>query len=76
MISARRFPCLRTFNYPEENHMIFVVTKCADCPFMAVVNGERTCNIATPRQRPITEDEDRPFWCKMRKEQIIVRDFK
>jgi len=56
--------------------MIFIVTKCADCPFMAVVNGERTCNIATPRQRPITEDEDRPFWCKMRKEQIIVRDFK
>lgn len=56
--------------------MIFVVTKCADCPFLSMVNGQRVCNIAIPYQRPISEDEVRPSWCKMRKEQIIVRDFK
>lgn len=56
--------------------MIFVVTKCADCPFLNMVNGHRACNIATPQQRPIPDDEARPSWCKMRKEQIIVRDFK
>jgi hypothetical protein len=56
--------------------MIFVVTKCADCPFMSTVDGHRACNIAIPHQRPIADDEERPSWCKMRKEQIIVRDFK
>lgn len=56
--------------------MIFVVTKCVECPFLSMANSQRVCNVATPRHRPITGDEDRPSWCKMRKEQIIVRDFK
>jgi len=56
--------------------MIFVVTKCADCPFLSMVDGHRACNIAIPHHRPIPDDEERPSWCKMRKEQIIVRDFK
>jgi len=56
--------------------MIFVVTRCDDCPFLALVDGLRACNIATPRLRPLPEDEERPSWCKMRKEQIIVRDFR
>lgn len=56
--------------------MIIIATRCVDCPFMSVVNEEQTCNIAVPRNRPITGDEDRPTWCKMRKEQVIVRDYK
>jgi hypothetical protein len=56
--------------------MIFVVTKCVDCPFLSMINNERTCNIATPCHRPIPIEDARPSWCKMRKEQIIVRDFK
>lgn len=56
--------------------MIFIVTRCDDCPFMRMVDNERTCYIATPRHRPIPAEDDRPTWCKMRKEQVIVRDFK
>lgn len=53
-----------------------VVTACEECPFMSVLEGRRACNVATPSQRPIPEEDERPFWCKLRKEQIIVRDFK
>ena len=56
--------------------MIIVVSKCVECPFMAVVEGERVCNIAVPYQRSVGEDGERPSWCKLRKEQVIVRDFK
>ena len=56
--------------------MIFVVTKCDDCPCLNEKNGQRGCNAAIPRNRPIPEGEDRPFWCKLYKEQIIVRDYK
>lgn len=34
------------------------------------------CVIATPPMRPIVEETDRPSWCKLYKEQIIVRDFR
>ncbi|MDY0275887.1 MAG: hypothetical protein RBR42_10720 [Desulfomicrobium sp.] len=56
--------------------MIFVITQCTDCPFLHLVDGQKTCNVALPKGRPITPDVDRPVWCKLRKEQIIVRDFK
>ena len=53
-----------------------VVTACGECPFLSIVEGRRVCNIGPPSQRPIAEEDDRPSWCRMRKEQIIVRDFK
>lgn len=57
--------------------MVLVVTKCLECPFLRREGAERLCVIATPPMRPIlTEDNDRPMWCKLRKEQIIVRDFR
>jgi len=56
--------------------MIFVVTKCDDCPLLSIVDGQRACNIGPPSHRPIPQEEVRPSWCRMRKEQIIVRDFK
>lgn len=56
--------------------MIFVITKCVDCPFLNLANGKKTCNVALPKGRPIELDTERPAWCKLRKEQIIVRDFK
>jgi hypothetical protein len=47
-----------------------------ECPFWRQDGNERMCVIATPPMRPIlTEETDRPSWCKLRKEQIIVRDF-
>jgi hypothetical protein len=52
------------------------VTACDECPFLGVFEGERVCNVGPPPRRPLPGDEDRPFWCRMRKEQIIVRDFK
>lgn len=56
--------------------MILVVTKCMECPFWRQDGNERMCVIATPPMRPIlTEETDRPSWCKLRKEQIIVRNF-
>jgi hypothetical protein len=55
--------------------MILVVTKCMQCPFMRRENNEKCCIIATPPMRPILSDEERPPWCTLRKEQIIVRDF-
>lgn len=56
--------------------MIIIVTKCSECPFLSIVDSQSVCNVATPRYRPILCEEDRPTWCKMRKEQVIVRDFK
>ncbi|MBE1424422.1 hypothetical protein H4684_001052 [Desulfomicrobium macestii] len=56
--------------------MIFVVTKCANCPLLSYVEGQRVCNVGPPSQRPIPEADERPTWCRMRKEQIIIRDFK
>jgi hypothetical protein len=56
--------------------MIFVVTKCADCPLMSMEEGRRACNVGPPSGRPIPEEDERPSWCRMRKEQIIIRDFK
>ena len=53
-----------------------VVTACDNCPFLGVFEGERVCNVGPPPRRPLPGEEDRPFWCRMRKEQIIVRDFK
>jgi len=53
-----------------------VVERCNQCPFLSFVNGRRACNVATPCRRPIFDEDERPTWCKMLKEQIIVRDFK
>lgn len=65
--SVRDVPGRQTF---------MVVAACNDCPFLSLVEGRRVCNIGPPSQRPIAEEDDRPSWCRMYKEQIIVRDFK
>ena len=65
--NVRDFAGARTF---------MVVTACNECPFLSLVEGRRVCNVGPPSQRPIPDEDDRPSWCRMRKEQIIVRDFK
>lgn len=64
---------VRDFPGSQATH---VVSTCAECPFLSRIDGCRACNAAIPRYRPMRDEEERPFWCKMRKEQIIVRDFK
>jgi hypothetical protein len=65
--NVRDFPGAQTF---------MVVSRCDECPFLSTVEGRRVCNVGPPAHRPIPDEDDRPFWCRMRKEQIIVRDFK
>lgn len=54
--------------------MIIVVRKCADCPFCFKTEPHSQCSISTPKMRPLDEDLDRPSWCPLRREQIIVRE--
>jgi len=56
--------------------MILVITKCDQCPLCVKTTTERMCNVATPPRRPIHDDAVRPTWCPLRKEQIVIRDFK
>jgi hypothetical protein len=57
--------------------MIFVVSKCVDCPFHQVVDGIRKCKVASVVYQHIpAEEKKRPEWCPLRKEQMIVRDKK
>lgn len=55
--------------------MIVVVKKCKNCPFLTSVDDNIWCNISTPKGRPVRLDEDRPTFCPLRKEQVIVREF-
>lgn len=56
--------------------MILVVTKCQECPFLNQDGDQKSCNVALPKGRPVTTASERPSWCRLRREQIIVRDFK
>lgn len=55
--------------------MIYIVKKCAECPFFAPKEDKLgTCGVSTPRFRLVDRDEERPFFCLLRKEQAIVRE--
>ncbi len=57
--------------------MIFVITKCKDCPFHQVCDGKRSCSVASVVHQEIpAEVTKRPEWCPLYKEQMIVRDKK
>jgi hypothetical protein len=56
--------------------MIIIATVCKECPFSSIEKGKRVCNISLPKHRAVETEDDRPFWCRLRKEQVIVRDFK
>ncbi|THB65819.1 MAG: hypothetical protein D6E12_11830 [Desulfovibrio sp.] len=60
--------------------MIIVTRKCDDCPFCQPVcppEEVRRCAISNPPRRPIheVEGDERPSFCPLRREQIIVREF-
>lgn len=55
--------------------MITIVRKCKDCPFLTSVGENIWCNVSTPKGRSVDLDEDRPSFCPLRKEQVIVREF-
>jgi hypothetical protein len=56
--------------------MIIVIRKCAECPMMRNREQGEVCAVSTPKERPIPEVAQRPNWCPLRREQIIVREFK
>jgi len=46
--------------------------ECAQCPFHQQ-QDKRRCAVATPRLRPMADDEVRPSWCVLRRERLIIR---
>jgi hypothetical protein len=46
--------------------------ECAPCPFHQQ-QDKRRCAVATPRLRPMADDEVRPSWCVLRRERFIIR---
>ena len=56
--------------------MIIIATACGQCPFLSLEEDRRVCNISLPKHRPVDDESGRPSWCRLRKEQVIVRDFK
>jgi hypothetical protein len=56
--------------------MLYVVKKCVECPFFAPKDEKLgTCGASIPRFRLVDKDEDRPSFCVLRREQVIVREF-
>ena len=64
--------------------MIVVVKNCDVCPFALPQPGQeceggpqvcQTCALSTPKFRSLFEFPKRPEWCKLRREQVIVREF-
>lgn len=53
--------------------MIVVVRNCSDCPFCSKGDPAR-CSVSTPKHRPLDIKLDRPSWCPLRREQVIVRE--
>lgn len=48
------------------------VDECEECPFF-YQNERLRCNIANPKGRPMLDDGERPVWCVLRKEVILIR---
>lgn len=46
--------------------------ECAVCPFHHRLDIRR-CSVATPRFRPMAEEEIRPSWCVLRRERFILK---
>jgi len=56
--------------------MIIIVKQCLDCPFFASKDEKLgICSVSTPRHRLVAKDADRPSFCLLRREQVIVRLF-
>lgn len=55
--------------------MIVVVKRCKDCPFLTQVEDNVWCNASTPKGRPVDPEAQRPSFCPLRREQVIIREF-
>ena len=53
--------------------MIIAVKDCKSCPFMQLADPA-LCKVSTPKNRPLDPALDRPTWCPLRREQMIVRE--
>lgn len=54
--------------------MILIVKNCKTCPFLTEVGDNIWCNVSTPKGRPVDPTEERPSFCPLRREQVIVRE--
>ncbi|MFI3271538.1 MAG: hypothetical protein R3Y11_05460 [Pseudomonadota bacterium] len=54
--------------------MIRVVRECSECPFCTVDIVPAKCSVSTPKFRPLDVTLQRPTWCPLRREQVIVRE--
>lgn len=56
--------------------MIIVVKRCKGCPFLTFGEEMHRCNASNPTGRPVAPEEvERPSFCPLRREQVIVREF-
>ena len=55
--------------------MILIARKCRDCPFLLELPDSLRCNISSPPRRQVADDPERPSFCPLRREQVIVREF-
>lgn len=53
--------------------MILVIRACTECPMMRTGDNAPVCAVATPKNRPIPSGADRPSWCPLRREKVIVQ---
>lgn len=58
----------------RECEMILVVRNCKDCPFCVDRDGRMFCNVSTPKKREILLEDERPNFCKLRRESVIVKE--
>ena len=56
--------------------MIIVVRNCPDCPFVIEEADMYRCRVSQPPKRPMEKDQEaRPSFCPLMREQVIVRQF-
>lgn len=59
----------------KEAKMIVIVRKCQECPCLTQTDDNAWCNASTPKGRPVDPKAERPSFCPLRREQIIIREF-
>ena len=55
--------------------MIIAVKRCRECPFLTNWDDKQRCNVSNPKGRPLALEEfDRPSFCPLRREKVIVQE--
>jgi hypothetical protein len=54
--------------------MIIVAKVCAECPFCQKKEDIWECKVSTPKERPVADLPERPSFCPLRREKVIVQE--